>query len=130
MFNNFETSGLKNVDINLKVISLQCSWVKKLYDENFHEWKVIPLHLICITIDQNFIFHSNLSYDAKLLTSFPVFYKNIFHYWSQHFTVSPELPSCILSTFYGIIKISLSAITQYILNIFPIIIKLCHLSVS
>ena len=35
--NTFETGGLKNVDINLKVISLQCSWVKKLYDENFHE---------------------------------------------------------------------------------------------
>ena len=43
-------------------------------------------------------FHSNLLYDTKLLTSFPVFYKNIFRYWSQHFTVSSELPSCILST--------------------------------
>ena len=37
---NFETGGLKNVDINLKVISFQCSWVKKLYDENLHEWKI------------------------------------------------------------------------------------------
>ena len=98
MSNTFETGGLKNVDINLKVISLQCSWVKKLYDENFHELKVIPLHLICITFGQNFKFHSNLSYDTKLLTSFPVFYKNIFSYWSKHFTFSPELPSCILST--------------------------------
>ena len=99
MSNTFETGSLKNVDINLKVISLQCSWVKKLHDENFHEWKVIPLHLICITFGQNFKFHSNLSYDTKLLTSFPVFYKNIFRYWSQHFTVSPDLPSCILSSF-------------------------------
>ena len=95
--NTFETRGLKNVDINLKVISLQCSWVKKLYDENFHEWKVIPLHLIRITFGQIFKFHSNLTYDAKLLTSFPV--KNIFRYWNQHFTVSPDLPSCILSSF-------------------------------
>ena len=97
--NTFETGGLKNVDINLKVISLQCSWVKKLCDENFHEWKIIPLHLIRITFGQNFKFHSNLSYDTKLLTSFPVFYKNIFCYWSQHFTVSLDLPSCILSSF-------------------------------
>ena len=37
---NFETGCLKNVDINLKVISFQCSWVKKLYDENLHEWKI------------------------------------------------------------------------------------------
>ena len=42
--NTFETGSLKNVDIDLKVISLQCSWVKKLYEENFHEWKVISLH--------------------------------------------------------------------------------------
>ena len=89
--NTFETGGLKSVDINLKVISLQSSWVNKLYDENFHEWKVIPLHLIRITFGQN--------YDTKLLTSFPVFYKNIFRYWSQHFTVSPDLPPCILSSF-------------------------------
>ena len=76
--NTFETGGLKNVNINLKVISLQCSLVKKLYDENFREWKVIPLNLIRITYGQNFKFHSNLSYDTKLPTSFPVFYKNIF----------------------------------------------------
>ena len=97
--NTFETDGLKNVDINLKVISLQCSRVKKLYDENLYEWKVIPLHLIRIAFGQNFKFHSNLSYETKLLTSFPVFYKNIFSYWSQLFTVSPDLPSCILSSF-------------------------------
>ena len=97
---NDATSGLKKVDINLKVISLQCSWVKKLYDENFHEWKAIPLHLICITFGQNFKFHSNVSYNTKLLkTSFPVFYENIFRYCSQHCTVSSELPNCILSTF-------------------------------
>ena len=113
MSNTFETGGLKNVDIDLKFISLQCSWVKefdlkvirlqcpwvkRLYNENFHEWKVIPLLFICITFSQNFEFHSNVSYDTKLLTSFLVFYKNIFSYWSKHFTFSPELPSCILST--------------------------------
>ena len=78
---------------------MQCSWVKKLYDENFDEWKVIPLHLICMIFGQMFKFHSNLSYDTKLLNSFPAFYKNIFGYWSQHFTVSPEFCSCISSTF-------------------------------
>ena len=50
--NTFEIGGLKNIDINLKVRSVQRSWVKKLYDENCHEWKVIPLHLICITFGQ------------------------------------------------------------------------------
>ena len=90
---------MKNVDISLKVVSLYCCWVKRLYDENFYQWKVIPLHLTCITFSQNFKFHSNLSYDATLLFSFSVFYKNHFRFWSQHFSVSPELPSCILVTF-------------------------------
>ena len=48
----------------------------------------------------NFILISHtINYFIKLLTSFLVFHKKSFHYWSQHFTVSPELPSCILSTF-------------------------------
>ena len=38
--------GLKNVNIQKKVISLQCAWVRRFYDDSFHEWKVIPLKLI------------------------------------------------------------------------------------
>ena len=30
--NNYEDGGLKNVDIFTNVISLQCSWIKRLYD--------------------------------------------------------------------------------------------------
>ena len=30
--NKYENGGLKNVDILSKVISLQCSWIKRLYD--------------------------------------------------------------------------------------------------
>ena len=44
--NNFENGGLKHVDISSKIISLQCSWLRKLCDENLHEWKIIPSHLI------------------------------------------------------------------------------------
>ena len=35
--NSYEDGGLKDVDVFTKVISLQCSWIKRLYDENFHE---------------------------------------------------------------------------------------------
>ena len=40
--NDFKDEGLKNVDIEHKIESLKCSWIKRLYDENFHEWKIIP----------------------------------------------------------------------------------------
>ena len=55
--NSFEEGGLKNVDINSKIASLQCSWVKRLYNNKFHEWKLIPLHLIKLTFEINFKFH-------------------------------------------------------------------------
>ena len=53
--NTSEIDGLKNVDINLRGI-LQCFWVKKLCNKNFHEWKVILLHLMWKTLGQNFKF--------------------------------------------------------------------------
>ena len=33
---NYENGGLKNVDIMYNVVSLQCSWIKPLYDNNSH----------------------------------------------------------------------------------------------
>ena len=35
--NNFDKGGLKDVDIPSKIVSLQCSWVKRLFDRKFHE---------------------------------------------------------------------------------------------
>ena len=37
--NNFENGGLKHVNISSKIISLQRSWLGKLCDKIFHEWK-------------------------------------------------------------------------------------------
>ena len=70
----FQDGVLKNVDVKSKVISLQCSWVKKLYDGNDHDWKVIPLYLINRYFGKNFRFHSNLSLSVCLTDNFPTFY--------------------------------------------------------
>ena len=35
--NKFGGEGLKNVDVKAKIISLQFSWVKKLFDDNDHD---------------------------------------------------------------------------------------------
>ena len=37
--NKYENGGL------FKVISLQCSWIKRLYDNSSHPWKIIPSYL-------------------------------------------------------------------------------------
>ena len=50
-----------------KIISLQCCWVKKLYDKIFHVWKVIPVTLIKRASGECFIFHSNLDFMSWII---------------------------------------------------------------
>ena len=95
----FKAGGLKSVDIRFKFVSLQCSWVKKLYDDCFHEWKIIPLHLLNKYFGPSFKFHSNLHFESKLLKDFPSFYKQILMNWKKYFIASPITPSCVLSQF-------------------------------
>ena len=59
--NDYKNGSLKSVDIEHKMASLKCSWVKQLYTENFHDWKIIPLQYINKLFGKNFQFHSNLN---------------------------------------------------------------------
>ena len=52
--NSSVESALKDVDVFTKVISLQCFWIKRLYDENFHTWKIFHLYLIKTNVFENF----------------------------------------------------------------------------
>ena len=52
--NYYNNGGLKNVDVFSKIVSLQCSWKKNLFDNNVHRWKVIPLYLIHWYLGRNF----------------------------------------------------------------------------
>ena len=79
----FKAGDLKNIDIRFKFVSLQCSWVKKLYGDCFHEWKMIPLHLLNKYFGPSFKFHSNLHFESKLLRHFPSFYKQILMNWKN-----------------------------------------------
>ena len=94
--NNFENGGLKHVNTSSKIISWQCSWLRKLYDENFHEWKIIPSHLINKYFTKSYKFHF-IYFSHKLLIKFPECYRNILIQWSRSLFASFELPSCILS---------------------------------
>ena len=90
--NNFENGGLKHVNTSSKIISWQCSWLRKLYDENFHEWKIISSHLINKYFGKLFKFHSALSFDRKLLIKFIKSYKKSLFQWnSSLFTFSHYL---------------------------------------
>ena len=93
--NDYEYGGLKNVDIFSKVVSLQCSWIKRLFDNNFHQWKLIPLYLIRQYLGKNFKFHSNLEVSHSILCKFPKFYKEIFIRWGKYISSPATLPSTV-----------------------------------
>ena len=77
MSSDFKDKGLKNVDINRKIASHQCSWIKRLYDDSFHEWKLISLKLIKKSFADDLTFHSNLSFNNSM--------SNIFHAFAKIF---------------------------------------------
>ena len=95
--NTYENGGLKNVDIECKIISLQCSWVKRLFDNTTHSWKIIPHYLINVVLGNNFVFHSNLSINEIKLKKFPNYYRQLLYKWMKHFSCNPILPSMIAS---------------------------------
>ena len=75
---DFKDGGLQNVDINKKRASLQCSWIKRLHDYPFHEWKLIPLKLIKKRFGDDLKLHSNVSFSGSYVRHFPCFYKIYF----------------------------------------------------
>ena len=84
--NDYEYGGLKNVDIFSKVVSLQCSWTKRLFDNDFCQWKLIPLYLIRQYLGKKIKFHSNLevSLNSSFLNSIKRYSldgANIFFHW-------------------------------------------------
>ena len=97
--NEYNKGGLKNVDITLKIVSLKCSWVKRLCDANFHEWKLIPMHYITKFLGKGFKFHSNVKIPKNTLDLFPHSYKEILNYWGKTYSQQPNVPSTIASQF-------------------------------
>ena len=41
--NGYEKRGLKNTDLRNKVTSIQSSLVKRLFKNDFHDWKITPI---------------------------------------------------------------------------------------
>ena len=88
LIRDYPHGGLKDMDIPSKFKSLHLNWLNRLFDNNFHPWKQIPLyHFKCIS--KNFyLFHPNLSVPKSMLNSIPMFYRNIVNFW-QDISFSP-----------------------------------------
>ena len=104
----YEKRGLKSIDLRNQITSMQCSWVKRLFENDFNDWKIIPLFVIGKHLGKNFQLHNNTDINNDLLSKFSSFYQDIFIKWINNSTAKPTLPSMILSEliwFNSIIKV-------------------------
>ena len=83
--------GLKNVDLRNKITSRQYSWIKRLFEDDFHDWKIIPLFLIGKYLGKNFKFHNNIDMNNDILSKFQSFCQDIFIKWINNCTAKPTL---------------------------------------
>ena len=97
--NDYKNGGLKNVDISLKIVSLKSSWIRRLYNECHHDWKIIPLNYICKALGKNLKFHSNSSIPNKTINSLPSYYKDIINSWCKYYSCTPKVSSLVSSQF-------------------------------
>jgi len=87
MCNSYERGGLQMTDIDFKIDALHLSWVKRLFDENDHQWKYIPKALLPNFV--NGIFFPSFS-PKPFSNALPKFYKNILNKWAKCST----MPNC------------------------------------
>ena len=79
----YKGGGLKRKNIPKKIISLRCSWVRRLYDGSFHEWKIISLRFIKNAFGHSFRFHSNLALKRHIKSSLAKTRGSILHPFSE-----------------------------------------------
>ena len=46
---DYSQGGLRDIDIDTKIKALQLAWIKRLFDNNYHPWKILPKCLLSKT---------------------------------------------------------------------------------
>ena len=96
LIGDYGDGGLKNVDIKSKMSSLRLAWIKRLFDKNFHPYKVIPLHMFSLLNSNGYFFFPNVNFSKKHF-NYPKFYVNLLKEWTDIASKDPKLPSIALS---------------------------------
>ena len=77
--------GLRDVDIDAKLLSLKFIWIKRLKDPNSHPWKVVANQLLS-QVGGDAIFHTNLCLSDNFkqqANKLPLFYKELINVWEK-----------------------------------------------
>ena len=89
----YQNGGLKCVDIKSKLTALQLSWIKRLFDETDHAWKLIPKYLLKKHYGSENCFFPNS--ELKVVNEIPLFYRNIISNWCTIATCNPLTAECV-----------------------------------
>ena len=79
-------------------------WIKRLFDSNFHQWKVMSLYLVRWYLGKNFKFHSNLEISRYVLRTLSKFYQGLFFRWGKYLCCPATLPSTVAYQFVQLKK--------------------------
>ena len=85
LIGEYRDGGLKDVDVDAKILSLKISWIRKLKDSSFHPWKVLANHLHS-KVGGETIFHANLSISEKFrqrMSNLSLFYRELVLAWEK-----------------------------------------------
>ena len=97
LIGGYSKGGLKDVDIRSKFKSLHLNWITRLYDRNFHPWKLIPLYFLNSASSNTILFHPNLCVPDIMIRDVPDFYKNIILLWKNISQNPPTTTAMVLS---------------------------------
>ena len=95
LIGKYKDGGLRDVDILSNLKSLKVSWIRRLFDDNFHPWKLFEEHFLRL-IGGKYIFHENLKIAKSvdgLVKELPEFYRNLLSVWAQnsHIFITSEI---------------------------------------
>ena len=96
---DYAEGGLKDIDIESKLLSIKISWVRRLKDSNFHPWKELATYFL-LPLGGDSVFHSNLSLAPSLKAkceSLPAFYSEVIKLWEKFSVCSKLTAEQILS---------------------------------
>ena len=95
---DYKEGGYNDIDISSKLLAMKISWIKRILDDNFHPWKILPTWLLA-PLGGSSIFHYNLQLedrDFNIVKTFPTFYQELIELWCK---ISYQKPSDIIQIY-------------------------------
>ena len=92
LIGSYTEGEYKDVDIESKFKSLKIIWIKRVLDDNFHPWKIIPSKLLSST-SMSSAFCQNFKpsrYCAERFSRFPKFHQELILFWENVCTEQPK----------------------------------------